>query len=455
MTKVHAGSFRDPHGSVVSLNGDILRIINTNYKNEFDHLMMSGLYDELVKNHLLVNHQEALGLATKISSQEIIYKVIRPEVVTISYPSEWTLSQLKDAALCTLQIQQIALKYNMILKDCSAYNIQFHKGRPLLIDTLSFRFFKSGEPWLAYRQFCEHFLGPLLLMAYVDRGLANLFNAYMDGIPLALVSKLLPLKRKLSPGIFLHIVLHAKSKERYKDADIHQARKSFTIEYLDELARSLSQQVGKIKWKGATNWSSYYLNDVGDDYFKAKVDIVLSLVKKTNAKRILDFGANDGTISRQMAAIGLQVIATDYDHASVERNYLLIKEQKIDSVLPLVIDATNPTPSFGWAHTERQSFSERIAVDAVLALALIHHLTIFYNVPFCKVASYFALLTSELIIEFVPKSDPMTQKLLEAKEDIYNSYTQENFEIAFCRYFTQVERFTIPHSQRIMYYFRK
>ena len=49
----------------------------------------------------------------------------------------------------------------MTLKDCSVYNIQFHQGRPIFIDTLSFEIYRDGDPWIGYRQFCEHFLAPL------------------------------------------------------------------------------------------------------------------------------------------------------------------------------------------------------------------------------------------------------------------------------------------------------
>ena len=51
----------------------------------------------------------------------------------------------------------------MSLKDASAYNVQFLRGRPVLIDTLSFEPLRPG-PWVAYRQFCQHFYAPLLLV---------------------------------------------------------------------------------------------------------------------------------------------------------------------------------------------------------------------------------------------------------------------------------------------------
>ena len=85
----------------------------------------------------------------------------------------------------------------MSLKDASAYNIQFVRGKPTLIDTLSFEIYKEGEPWVAYRQFCQHFLAPLALMAYRDMRLGQLLRVYIDGVPLDLASKLLPVKTQV------------------------------------------------------------------------------------------------------------------------------------------------------------------------------------------------------------------------------------------------------------------
>jgi hypothetical protein len=453
MTDVHLSSFKDPHGSVVKVNNEILRIVNNNYKNEYDHLVNSGLFNELKKRNLIIDH-------TEIEDQKVIdlfskshFKVIRPTPVTITYPSEWSFSQLKDAALCTLNIQLTALKFNMVLKDCSAYNIQFHEGRPLLIDTLSFRFYNEGDPWFAYRQFCEHFYAPLLLIANVDPQLSSLFNQNIDGIPLHLAVKLLPFKTKLSLGVILHIVLHSRAKSKHKEKKIIKHHQAFNIGYVRNLTEDLVSRIEKIEWKEYTNWSLYYEHDVKTDYLKFKTDLIADLLSKKGSEKILDFGANDGTISRHLGNLGFDVISVDYDYASVDRNYRIVRQAGIKSVLPLVINAINPTPSFGWANSERQSFAERISVDTVVALALVHHLVIFYNIPFVKIAAYFASIANRLVVEFIPKSDPMTQILLQGKEDIYDFYSAENFQAAFCEHFAVVEKMEIQSSQRTLYYF--
>ncbi len=452
----HESSFKDPHGFIIEVNNEVFRVVRNGYKDEYNHLMTSGLFDELLREQLIIEHQEITNSEIESSYGSDLYRILKPTRVSISYPSEWSFSQLKDAAICTLRIQQIALKYNMVLKDSSAYNIQFYQGRPVLIDTLSFRLYKSGEPWLAYRQFCEHFYGPLLLIAHVDHKLASLYNTFIDGIPLELINKLIPFRKKFSLGVFLHIVMHSRSKIKHRNASIHTVQSRFTKEYVAQLTDSLLSNVNDLRWLGSkTSWSHYYIQDVSDDYFKAKADIVIELLTQNGIRKALDFGANDGSISRQISLAGIEVVSTDYDHASVDRNYNSIKAQRMTSVLPLIIDATNPTPSFGWANSERQSFTSRLEVNAVVALALIHHLVIFYNIPFEKAAAYFASIADHLVIEFVPRHDPMVKILLQGKEDFYGHYTPELFEAAFEKFFRLIKRIPISHSERILYHYQK
>ncbi len=145
-------SFRDPSGFIFQRNNSIYRQINNSYQPHYDLLMESGLYESLVDSGFLIPHEEKMDV--QCESPLNFYRVIEPEFIPfISYPYEWCFSQLKDAALLTLEIQQRALKFGMSLKDCSAYNIQFRRGKPLLIDTFCFEKYQEGKPWVAYRQF--------------------------------------------------------------------------------------------------------------------------------------------------------------------------------------------------------------------------------------------------------------------------------------------------------------
>ena len=188
------GSFRDPSGFLFHRDQVLYRQINPCYRETYERLIASGLYRESVASSLLIAHEEVD--ADKLS-RDGAYKVIQPQPVPfISYPYEWSFSQLKDAALLTLELQHRALAKDLSLKDASAYNIQFLDGRPIFIDTLSFEPDREGSPWVAYRQFCQHFLAPLALMSHVDIRLNCLLRTSIDGIPLDLANSLLPHLKK-------------------------------------------------------------------------------------------------------------------------------------------------------------------------------------------------------------------------------------------------------------------
>ncbi|MDO8754671.1 MAG: hypothetical protein Q7J80_12305, partial [Anaerolineales bacterium] len=246
MTKTERlpASFRDPSGFLFYRSGVLYRQINRAYEKDYARLMDSGLYEKLVKAGLLIPHVESdqfladaqRDLAPEKASgqcersRSAAFKVIQPERVSfISYPYEWSFSQLKDAALATLSIQKRALKHGMSLKDASAYNIQFVRGKATLIDTLSFEIYKEGEPWVAYRQFCQHFLAPLALMSCCDVRLNQLLRVYIDGVPLDLASRLLPAKTKLNFGLLSHIHLHAGAQKRYADQAVASRKGSLRM----------------------------------------------------------------------------------------------------------------------------------------------------------------------------------------------------------------------------------
>ena len=208
---------------------------------------------------------------------ELAHKIIQPERVPfISYPYEWSFGQLKDAALATLSIQRRALKVGMSLKDASAYNIQFVRGKATLIDTLSFEIYKEGQPWVAYRQFCQHFLAPLALMALRDVRLNQLLRVYIDGVPLDLASELLPAKTRFNFGLLTHIHLHAGAQKRYSGAEVKSRAATMSKQAMTGLIDNLDATVRKLDWKpGGTEWGNYYdITNYSDAAFEHKKQLV-------------------------------------------------------------------------------------------------------------------------------------------------------------------------------------
>ncbi|MCH8816049.1 MAG: class I SAM-dependent methyltransferase, partial [Chloroflexi bacterium] len=90
---------------------------------------------------------------------------------------------LRRAALHYLDLHLDLLERNFTLSDASAYNIQFRGTRPVFIDVLSIRPYREGEYWTGYRQFCEQFLNPLLLVAVSGIPYQAWFRGNIEGIP--------------------------------------------------------------------------------------------------------------------------------------------------------------------------------------------------------------------------------------------------------------------------------
>ena len=176
-------SFRDPSGYVFERKGEVYRAINASYFSVFEHLHTCGLYDKLVQANFLITH-------TLISESKKRI-VIKPQRIPfVSYPCEWSFSMIKQAALLHLRINMLALEHNMLLKDASAYNVQFIGSQAVFIDTLSFAHYLEDKPWYAFGQFCRHFVAPLLLMKYKALDTNRWLTSAIDGIQLDLAARL-------------------------------------------------------------------------------------------------------------------------------------------------------------------------------------------------------------------------------------------------------------------------
>jgi ribosomal protein L11 methylase PrmA len=343
----------------------------------------------------------------------------------------------------------------MSLKDSSVYNVQFIDGKPMLIDTLSFQLYKADKPWTAYRQYCQHFLAPLALMSMVDIRLSQLYRVYLEGIPLDLADLLLPRFLHFKLGLWLHIRLHSKIQHKYSDSSLHKetGNKKFSKKSFYGLIENLEKCIANLSWKVKEQiWDNYYSNcHMDQSSFGKKKNYLTRCISEVNPSCVWDLGANTGFFSRLASNNGIFTISLDFDISCVEKSYIESREKNEKKILPLFMDITNPSPSIGWENIERKSLKERGPVDLAVALALVHHLAISNNLPFSKIASFFHSICTWLVIEFVPKQDPMVSKLLRSREDIFQSYTKEDFEFEFSQYFQIKSNEQLPNSSRILY----
>jgi hypothetical protein len=452
-TEQVAASFRDPNGFVFRRGSVLYRQVNEVHRPHFDRFIESGLYDRLIADELLVAHEDA---DVSLAAAPDAYRVILPEQIPfISYPYEWSFSMLRDAALVTLRIQELALDHGMSLRDATAYNLTFRGGRPLFLDTTSFELVPEGRPWVAYRQFCQHFLAPLVLMSLRDARLGQLSRLYIDGVPLDLASALLPAGAGARPGIALHIRMHARSQRRHATAVAGSAKtRSFSTNAFRGVVASLRKTIERLRHPaGASVWRDYY--DEADHYSaeasRRKEALVRAWIDEVRPRAVWDLGANTGRFARLASRTGIDTLALDVDPFCVDEAYRTARAEGDEHLLPLIQDLTNPSTGIGWAGRERTSLGDRGPADLVLALALIHHLAIANNLALTSIVDELNHLGRWAIVEFVPKNDPKVQRLMQNREDVFPDYSVEQFETAADARFRIQHREPVADSGRTMY----
>lgn len=441
-------SFRDPASQVYFQDGKVYRLIDKSYQAEYRKLTDSGLYQDLINLGCLVPHIEILETLGTDSL------VISPRRIPfISYPYEWSFSQLKAMALETLTINELAMDHGMTLKDASAYNLQWLSGAPCFIDTCSFTTYKPGKPWGAYTQFLRHFVAPLLLMKYSDPNDVRMLQYNIDGIPIQYASKRVPFHALFSIGMWAHVksqslnfVVNPKKPPKWKPSMSQLA--------LNTLLHGLYKFIDKLTYKPKKNRGFMDYEHMGSYSLEAKQckdSIVRSLLEGSRGFTVLDLGCNKGEYSVMAADMDKDVIAIDSEHDCINEVYIKAAAHNLN-ILPLIVDICNPSPGIGWAHCERKPFWERIGVvDCILALAFLHHVCIRNGVPLHIVADLLKDHCKSLIIEWIPPDDPKAVLLYGARETL-PEYSHNQFLDAFSRYFDQISGFPIKGSGRIIYY---
>lgn len=452
----HASSFRDPSGHVFVDEGILKRLISPIYFNQYNALKTSGFFNRLFKAGLLIPHEEISATKSEI--------ILQPEYIPfITYPYEWSFNQYKEAALLTLKLQKYSLEHNFSLKDASAFNITFYKGKSIFIDTLSFDFYQENSPWRAYKQFISHFLGPLLLAYYHGANYLKFLSNFMDGIPIKMLASMLPFKTKLNPFLYTNVHLLARFEAKHNE-DYKEKSKAFYLTKKAQLniIESLYGYIKKLELKEKSEWGNYYSKtNYTDATFNLKTSIINICIDSLKPNTLIDIGGNDGTFVRRISHDLKHALVCDIDNNAVDFNYKVIKENKEQYITPFVLDVLNPSAAIGFNNKERLSFLNRIKVfnpDVTLALALIHHITLSGNVTFDMSAKFFASFSKYLIIEFPKREDSWVQRLLNTKGEFRNHfdfYNENNFEKAYLKYFTLIRMKKIESTNRILYHFCK
>lgn len=437
--KFDPASFRDPDGRVLTdAAGRILRVLSERTAEIDAHLRTSGALDELVRKGLLVESWRRADLGVPEGWAAIVESA---RVPVTSYPYEWSFHMLRDAAALTLELTEEALRHGAIVKDASAFNILFDGAHPTFIDVSSFERYEDGTPWLAYGQFCDQFLAPLMLEAYRGVSFQSFLRGNLGGISAGgQLSPLLGARDLLRPGVLVHAKMRAMLDRRSQGLSAPGRRRVRAVrlpkQALLHNLRGLRRLVSRMKSRAPSTWADYEeRHGYAAEAAARKSAFVERACRESAGRRLaLDAGANVGRHARILARTFDHVAALDADPGAVDRLYLQLKgtpeERKI---LPLVVDLMNPSPSQGWRGRERSSLGERMRPDLALYLALVHHLCLGAGVPLEEFVELVAETSPLAVVEFVSAADPMSQTLLATKAVSHAGYDLESFRALVAR----------------------
>jgi hypothetical protein len=454
-----SGSFRDRDGRVFLRDERVFRAVSARALASWDAVSETACLQRAMASGRVVATEVAERVAEPSEGAGHWAGVLRHQRIEfLSWPYEWSFSMLKDAALLQLELMQEALAEDVILKDASPYNIQFDGSTPRFIDTASFVPLPAGGIWEGYRQFCQLFLYPLMMQAYLGLDFQPFLRGRLDGISPEQFRRMLSARDMFRKGVFSHVVLHshfsstgAASEQQVSDS----LRKSgFQKSLIQNNVAALTRLIQRLSWDpGQSTWSEY---DAASDPVRLDAEAKETFVRKTLSTRdwnqAWDVGCNLGRYSRIAAQHAQLVVAMDSDHLTVDRLYRSLRQEHAGRITPLVFNLADPSPDLGWRCSERTQLTSRSAPDIVLFLAVIHHLVIGANLLLPELIGWLAELRSALVIEFVDRDDPQVVSLLRNRSDVFHDYSRDAFERSLNRCFEVRESTDLPSGTRTLYY---
>jgi SAM-dependent methyltransferase len=474
-----AASFRDPAGCLFSRDGRILRIVNAVGLSDLAAFLQSNaaakhLAAGSVAGTRLLDAAEVAELRTdpavdRLAEQFAAAGIAEHERISFpSFPYEWPPEMLHAAGMLTIGLAEDMLADGLGLKDATPYNVLFRGTEPVFIDVLSFERRDPGDAtWLPYAQFVRTFLLPLLANRHFGLGLDQILTTRRDGLePEEFYRWLKPLQKIRPP--FLSLVSMPSwlgKRHNQDDQQIYQKRASQDPErarfVLQMLLRGLRRGLQRLEPAAGKQsvWSDYMVsnNNYTAEHFAAKQAFVRAAVEEFHPRRTIDVGCNTGHFSAIAARAGAEVVAVDYDPVVLGDVWRNARREKLN-ILPLAVNLTRPTPGMGWRNRENASFLDRARghFDAVLMLAVIHHMLVTERVPLVEILDLAAELTTGiLVIEFIAPEDSMFRRLTRGREKLHKDLTPAVFESVCARHFEIVRTQHLEGTSRWLYLLKR
>ncbi len=458
------GSYKDPGGGIFYYKDKVCRWIADDTNQFYHNLVKSDFFQHLIQSRYFIpttpiDLSHDVNIVNQYGDHTTYFEHER--IQFISFPYEWPVSMILDAAIHTLDLQITLLQTNLSLKDATPYNIQYHHTQPLFIDLCSVEKASENGIWIAYNQFCQMFLYPLLMFQVRSSTLSSIYLSNLDGLTLDETVQSLGLrpfwKYRLMfdyaiPALItkvenLGISVSKKTVSTSRTFTNSTAIQLHTVRRLRRFFDRVRLDKGVSKWADYTTSSSYS----PEDYLRKK-EFIESFLRGHRIHNVLDLGCNTGDFSLLAADQGADVLALDSDTGCVDRLYHRSKERQ-SPILSLCLDIANPSPSIGWFNKERLSFLERVngQFDCVFALALIHHLLVTNRIPLPEIASLLRHCTSRfLVVEYIGPSDKMFQELLRYRAESYSDLNKEKFERIMSQHFSIIRKTELVDQEKSM-----
>lgn len=368
----------DPSGRVFEYNSNIYRGI---YEDKIDYvkeIFNSGLYGELInKNYIIETH-----FANKITKNFPL--VLWHKRLTITLPTEWTLSMFKKAAKLILKINTICEKYGYQLGDTHPYNVLFEKNEPIWIDLGSI--VPKSAIWHAKQEFVNFTVVPLIFLLNGD-----LLEAY----------SVLQSERffKIESKAFRETILFKNFLNLIKCHKPHLIDNIVSDEWLDEKCKNNKTN--------ASFWSNYQNNvqELTKDMVFSKNNRfkrffrIAQLIKKFagDTETILDLAGNTGLTSlildKKIKTLK-KIINTDYDYNSIEKSVNFLDGYPKSKVESYLLNFMLPT---------HEKAARNLKSDLVLALAVTHHLLLTQGFKLDEILQKISSYSNKYVfIEFMP-----------------------------------------------------
>ena len=454
------GSYRDPDGFVFFQGNRVFRALTREGLASYRVFRQSPLCQWAEEGHWVTPTWETDAVfagSVAESFPDVVGIMEQQRIPFVSYPYEWSFDMLKDAALHMLDLVLHSASHGFTLKDATAYNIHFVGSRPILVDILSLAKYVPGSPWMGYTQFCEQCLFPLALSAHRGVHFQPFLRSYLEGIPLHVMKPLLGGLGWRKAGMFQHVLLQSFLQNGFQDTPpalkTSFQKLAFSLDHVTAMVRAMKKVVTSLHVRSRSHWVGYAEHrSYAASAIEAKQRFVDKHLEIMRPDTVWDIGCNTGEFSLIARKHAELVIAMDADPDSVNHLYRHCRDARLQGILPLVMDVTNPSPGLGWHNRARQSLLERGKPTAVLMLAVLHHLCLTHNVPFGYIFDFLSGVDAKYVmIEFVPKSDPMVKTLLTNREDVYPWYHPAAFEAEAFKSFAPVDQLELSPGGRVVY----